>query len=246
MDKSFLTIETQEKKLDTKERSVTHYISKKTVDRIGDVVLPESIDDKSYTKNPIVLFNHNHNLPVGKSLWRKADTDGMLAKTQFGTTPMADDVYQLNKEGILNAWSIGFIPRKWDFDEKSKVTTFTDIELLEYSSVSVPMNQDVVTEGLKMVKSAEIKDILSKQIEDSQIMSELTNFKKELKELRDLYNQLSELTHKDYVEDLEQAERKILELEQEINLIKTKLSVGTLDKDKFIADAMKKLIGDVS
>src|SRR3989304_5446049 len=164
MDKSFLTIEHQEKKIDVQERSITHYISKKSVDRIGDIVLPDSIDDKNYKKNPIVLFNHHGDLPIGKSLWRKPDLDGVLAKTQFGTTPTADDVYQLNKEGILNGWSIGFIPRKWEFNEKDKVTTFTDIELLEYSSVSVPMNQDAVSEGLKMVKSAEIKEILNKQI----------------------------------------------------------------------------------
>jgi HK97 family phage prohead protease len=246
MDKSFLTVECQEKKLDVNERSVTHYISKKTLDRGGDIVLPDSIDDKNYKKNPIVLFNHNGDLPVGKSLWRKSDGDGVLAKTQFATTPLADDVYQLNKEGVLNAWSIGFIPRKWEFNEKDRVTTFTDIELLEYSSVSVPMNQDAVTEALKMVKTIEVKEVLNKQIEETKMIQEIQSFKKELKDLRDLYNQLLELTSKTELEDLEKAERKILELEKEIQLIKEKLSVGTLDKKAFVKETVAKLVGDVS
>jgi hypothetical protein len=182
---------------------------------------------------------------VGKSLWRKSDGDGVLAKTQFANTPFADDVYQLNKEGVLNAWSIGFIPRKWEFDEKGKITTFTDIELLEYSSVSVPMNQDAVTEGIKMCKTFEVKELLNKQIEESKMTQEILSFKKELKDLKDLVNERSELLSKDYLEDLEKAERRILELEKEIKLIKDKLSVGTLDKKAFIKEVTS-LIGDVS
>jgi len=245
MNETFLTIEIEQKELDPKERSIKHYISKKSIDRGGDVVLPDSIDDKNYKKNPIVLFNHNKDYPIGKSLWRKSDDNGVLAKTQFGTTPFADDIYQLNKEGILNGWSIGFIPRTWEFDEKKKVTTFTDIELLEYSSVSVPMNQDAVTEGLKMCKTFEVKELLNKQIEDTKMIKEFESFKKELGELRELIKQRDELMGKDYLEDLEKAEKKILELEQEIKNIKTKLSVGTLDKKAFVKE-VSKLVRDVS
>lgn len=241
-----LTIEIVEKEIDSKERSIKHYISKKTVDRGGDIVLPDSINDKSYAKNPIVLFNHNGDRPVGKSLWRKADDEGMLSKTQFGTTPDADDIYLLNVEGILNAWSIGFIPKKWDWDEEAKTTTFTDIELLEYSSVSVPMNQDAVTEGLKMVKSIEVKKVLEDQIKRTEMKTKMESFNVELKGLRDLYNKLAELTSETYIEDLEKAEREILELRREIELIKDKLSAGTLDSKKVMDAALEKAIRDVS
>lgn len=234
-------IQVLEKEVNVKERSVTHYISKKTLDRGKDIVLPDSIDDKNYAKNPIVLFNHNGNVPVGRSMWRKPDDDGVLAKTQFGTTPMADDIYQLNKEGILNAWSIGFMPKKWDFDEETHITTYTDIELLEYSSVSVPMNQDAVTEGLKMVKSFEVKELFEKQIEENEVKDRLNSFDKELKELRDLYNKLSEMTNSNYIEDLEEAEKQILELKQAINLIKNNLSVETLGSRKVFDEILENL-----
>ena len=246
MDKSFLTIEVIEKEIDTKERSVKHYISKKNIDRGGDIVLPDSINEKNYKKNPIVLFNHNMDVPIGKSLWRKTTDEGVLAKTQFGSTPFADDVFQLNKEGILNAWSIGFIPNKWEWDEEAKITTFTDIELLEYSSVSIPMNQDAVTEGLKMVKSMEIKSILEKQAKESEMKTQIESFHKELKELRDLYNKLSELTNETYIEDLEKAEQEILQLRNEIEVIKNKLSTGTLDSKRVFDEALRKAVGDVS
>ena len=241
-----LTIEIVEKEINSKERSIKHYISKKNIDRGGDIVLPDSINDKNYAKNPIVLFNHNGDRPVGKSLWRKADGEGVLSKTQFGTTPDADDIYLLNVEGILNAWSIGFIPKKWDWDEEAKVTTFTDIELLEYSSVSVPMNQDAVSEGLKMVKSIEVKKVLEDQIKGVEMKTKIDSFNVELKGLRDLYNKLAELTSETYIEDLEKAEKEILELRSEIELIKDRLSAGTLDSKKVMDAALAKAIGDVS
>ena len=67
-----------EKEVNSKERSVTHYISKKSLDRGNDIVLPDSIDDKNYAKNPIVLFNHWGDNPIGRSLWRKAVTLPLL------------------------------------------------------------------------------------------------------------------------------------------------------------------------
>lgn len=246
MDETYLTIEVQEKKIDTKERSVTHYISKKSLDRGGDIVLPDSIKDENYKKNPIVLFNHNSNYPIGKSLWRKSEEEGVLAKTQFGSTPFADDIYQLNKEGVLNAWSIGFIPKKWDFDQEAKITTFTEIELLEYSSVSIPMNQDAVTEALKMVKSNSVKEILTNQIEGSKLKTQIESFTKELNEIKELYNKLSALINQDHLEDLEKAEKEILEIREEIKELKKTLSVGTLGKDELVDSITKRLSGKVS
>ena len=246
MDKSFSTIEISEKKIDVNERSITHYISRKSIDRGGDIVLPNSLDDTNYRKNPIVLFNHNTDKPIGKSLWRKSDEEGILSKTQFGTTPRADDIYQLNKESILNGWSIGFIPRKWEYDQEKKITTFTLIELLEYSSVSIPMNQDAVTEGLKMVKSQYVKDVLTQQKQEAEFKLKIESFEKEIGEMKKLLDERSEILGKEILDSLEKVEKRIIEIDNEINKLNKKIAVGTLDKDSFVNKMTKKIVGDVS
>jgi len=216
-----LDFDIEEKVFDKKERSVKHFISKEVVDRGKDIVKTGSIDDAEYRKNPIVLFNHNPFMPVARNSWLKTEGDGTLVKTIFGTTPDADDIYLLNVERILNAWSIGFMPKTWEFDQESEVTTFTNIELYEYSSVAVPMNQDAVTEGLKMVKSQQVKDILTKEkavIDNKEMFDEIDE---KIVYLYKVYKEISEelKTLKDYnieglMNDLSELENKILTMTQ--------------------------------
>jgi len=227
-----MTFDILEKRIDLKERSVTSYISKSTLDRGGDIVRPEGLDEKNYRKNPIVLFNHNPDKPVGTNLWLKKEDEGVLAKTQFGTTPFADDIFQLTKEKILNAFSIGFIPKVWERDEKEDIVTFTDWELLEYSVVSVPMNPDAVLEGLKMVKSEMAKSIFEAKKESFDI----EKLEERVNKLYELYEILQDSQIP--IEDLEELERKVLQL--------TKNSVETLDNRQVLKEIKDKVIGDVS
>lgn len=230
MEVKNVTIDVEEKEFDKNERSITHWISKKSVDRGGDVVLPEGIKTSNYKKNPIVLFNHHPFYPIGHNAWLKTKDDGKLAMTKFGTTTFADDIFQLNVEKVLNGWSIGFIPNKWDFDEKSKVTTYTDIELLEYSSVSLPMNQDAVTEGLKMVKSDVVKNILSEARENYEIKSILASLQGEIKTLKETHDSLMEHSRVDVLKDVEKIEIEMLELKNQINKILKSMEISGNEK----------------
>ena len=175
-------------------------------------------------------------------MWLQVEDDGMLAGTKFATTPFADDIYQLNVEKVLNAWSIGFIPKKWEYDEKSEITTYTDLELLEYSSVSLPMNQDAVTEGLKMVKSDFVKNILIDQKQTIENQKILTELKDEIAQLKVLYDKLQEHLDRDDIGDLEKAEKDILELKKQVN----NLLVGTSGNKKVLDEVLHEITGDVS
>jgi len=230
METKTLTIDSEEKEFDRSKRSITHWISKKSVDRGGDIVLPEGIKTNNYKKNPIVLFNHHPFYPIAHNGWLKTKDDGKLAFTEFSTTPFADDIFQLNVEKVLNGWSIGFIPNKWDFDEKSKTTTFTDIELLEYSSVSLPMNQDAVTEGLKMVKSDVVKNILSEARENFEIKSIVNSLKDEIKSLKENYGALKEHSDSSILKDVEKLEVEMLEFKNQINRILKSMEISGNDK----------------
>lgn len=238
-----------EKSVDENERSIKQYISTTTLDRGKDIMLPKGLDEVNYRKNPVVLFNHDRDLVVGKNLWLKKEDNGVLAKTQFANTPFADDIYILNKEGCLNAWSIGFMPKLWEFDQKEGITTYTEWELYEYSSVSVPMNQDAVNTAKAMVKSDIAKGLFEKQEMTTEIKNLLLSFPKEIERLDNLYKELfTKIEDKDWLESMEKAEDEIMELKKEIELLKTKLnkSVGTLDNKKVFDEVLKEVVGEVS
>lgn len=248
LDKKTLDFTIVEKQLNADERSVTSYVSKVTVDRAGDIVEPDGLDDKNYRKNPIVLFNHNYDAPVGKNLWLKKEKDGVLAKTQFAKTAFADDIFQLVKEGVLSAYSIGFLPKIWEWDEEGETLTFKEWELLEYSIVSVPMNPDAINDSLKMVKSDVAKEILTKQLEGDKIKSQLELITSEHNQLKKRLEEIvSQITNP--VSDIsEENKNKIIELENEIKQIKENISkkVETLDTEQIKQKLNEYIIGEVS
>ena len=132
-----------------KSREVLHLISNAAVDRAGDVVEPGGIDVANFLKNPIVMVDHDYRTEkiIGKSVSTEVNEDGMFSRTRFRDTPLAKDAYSLASEGI-GGWSIGFRPIEYESrkDEKGnfKGFHFKRVELLEYSFVAVPMNQEVV------------------------------------------------------------------------------------------------------
>lgn len=170
------------------ERAVIKYVSTPSLDRDKEIILPDGIELKEFRKSPIVLFAHDHRqLPIGKDLWIKPDDKGLLAKTVYASkeaNPFAEQIYLLQKEGILNASSIGFIPISWANQGTSEYEKaieklikqygitekkarnanriFTKIHLLEHSDVPVPSNPDAL--NVAIGKGIEIGEDLQKLI----------------------------------------------------------------------------------
>ena len=130
------------------ERAAVSYITTRDIDRDGEIVEPDGCDLEAYRKNPVVLFGHDYRqLPIGKNLWIKADSRGLIAKTQYASHEFAQKVYEYRKEGMPLAQSIGFIPMQWEDspgDVKGCRRRYTKWALLEYSDVPVPANPEAV------------------------------------------------------------------------------------------------------
>lgn len=135
--------------------------SDETVDRYGDIVRANGWDLRQYKQNPIALFSHNSEQPVGTcKVWIDGDkqlmSDINIAKA--GTAPIVDYVRALLEQRILRAVSVGFLPTaepNYLRDEKNQQITgyeFVAHELLEISLVSVPANPRAlaVARSLKM------------------------------------------------------------------------------------------------
>lgn len=132
------------------DRTIVHYISTKIVDRFGDIVYPEGMDDSDYRKNPIVLFAHDsRKLTIGKNIWLKRNSKGIVAKTQFADTDLGRQLYKLNRDGFLNAWSIGFTIPEGGSEIINGINHIKKWILLEYSNVPIPANPECLNLILK-------------------------------------------------------------------------------------------------
>jgi HK97 family phage prohead protease len=131
-------------------------LSDETPDRMDDVIMSDAWDLASFQKNPIALFNHNSNAPIGK--WtgvRVIDKQlrGHLELAPAGTSDRIDEIRKLIDAGILRAVSVGFRPKESKPRPESDYGVFfTRAELVETSLVSVPANPN----ALAIAKSLKI------------------------------------------------------------------------------------------
>jgi HK97 family phage prohead protease/HK97 family phage major capsid protein len=129
-------------------------LSDETPDRMGDVIASDGWDIAHFKKNPIALFNHRADFPIGK--WHnlrveKGALRGHLELAPKGTSPRIDEIRALVDAGILQAVSVGFRPiesRARKATDKAMIDFvgehFTKQELIETSLVSVPANPNAL------------------------------------------------------------------------------------------------------
>ena len=242
------------------ERAIIHLISTSDVDRVRDVMNPKGMSDKEFEKAPSVWYNHNYRfddnaLPIAKSMWRKKQDTGVLAKTQFAETKLADDVYQLHKGGFISTWSIGFRPfmdksgqiekDSIEFDEKKNITIWHKWNLLEYSSAPRPANinaQDV-QKALRDIefKSDTIRSVVENVLIEAEVKVELELMKSELEELRGLKFLFESLTQKTESDKLELI--KLINNKQEkiVKNISIELPANKMTNDR-IANIVKAIV----
>jgi HK97 family phage prohead protease len=173
MDKIFKAFSTISKALDIDAGIYEAMITTEVVDRVGDVVMAAGAQVEGYLKNPVVLWAHDYSQPpVAKALSLQIiPGTGITAQFQFpkwDINPQADIIRRLWAGGFLNATSIGFYPRKSE-DRKSETgtadwyqpQTFLEWELLEFSIVPVPANQEALRLAVKaLVTRAGLKPLL--------------------------------------------------------------------------------------
>ena len=155
-------------------RTLRFTISTNRVDRHGDTVNPDGWDLRAFKKNPVVLFAHDHtSLPVARASNIKTENGALVADATFPGPelyPFANTVFEMYKQGFLNATSVGFKPLKYKFideedegfdvDDDGVITNgrgwlavdFVEQELLEYSAVPIPANP----EALQLAKDSGI------------------------------------------------------------------------------------------
>lgn len=141
---------------DSPFRDVVAIISVEEEDRDGDIIDVKGIDISAYERNPVVLWNHDHGIPIARNIAMGKSGNDIMATARFpeeGISEKADEVYGLIKAGVINATSIGFMPDFDEMDERKADNSpwgtgynFKQSELLEYSFVSVPSNRSALVQ----------------------------------------------------------------------------------------------------
>ena len=120
-------------------------MSDESVDRVGDVIRANGWDLTDFNKNPVALWGHDHQKPIGT--WENVRVVGKrlvgrLKLAKAGTSAEIDTIRSLIEQRILKAVSVGFQPIEAKPMEKGY--EFIKSKLHECSLVSIPANANAL------------------------------------------------------------------------------------------------------
>lgn len=132
-------------------------LSTEAPDRVGDIVVISGLDTKNFESNPVALYMHNHQEPIG--VWsnlKKANgaLTGRLNLASKGTSKLIDFAHSMIEQGMLKAVSVSFLT-KVAHPNKNRGYKISESELVEVSLVTVPMNP----QALMIAKSLNFSDL---------------------------------------------------------------------------------------
>jgi HK97 family phage prohead protease/HK97 family phage major capsid protein len=138
---------------------------------------------ENYLKNPIILAYHDYTKPAGRMVEHKMDGKGLWIKARISKA--AEDIYELVKDGVVTAFSIGFRILDAEYNQAAEVFLIKEIELHEISVVPVPCNQNTLFNLSKAFDNAEDfqsykmlfadSDATAKGLENSETKSSASN-----------------------------------------------------------------------
>ena len=127
----------------SEENPMTFAMATEHVDRMGDIIKMDGAQLAEFKRNPIALYGHNHEKPIGT--WKNLRIEGKkllgdLKLAAEGTSAEIDTIRKLVQQRILRAVSVGFIPKEAEPIKKTGGYMFKKWSLNECSLVAVPAN----------------------------------------------------------------------------------------------------------
>lgn len=147
-------------------------------DRVGDIIEASAWTKgglDNYKNNPIILFNHDKNQPIGRAVELSTGDNGLQLKAKIAKS--AGHVRELIKEGVLGAFSVGFRVKDAEYLKESDGYKIKDAELLEVSVVTIPANQAATFSLAKSFNSDSEYEEFKKTLKDSFPANESVDFK---------------------------------------------------------------------
>jgi len=144
-------------------------INTAATDRTQDRVLPDGARLDNYMRNPVVQWGHNYHEPwatIGRTISIERRPEGLVA--DFELRPAANDqdpqniVRLLWLGGWIKAASVGFIGLEMS-ENNLGGRDFSEWELLEWSLVPIPANQEALRLAVKGLGGADTGQELTRK-----------------------------------------------------------------------------------
>jgi HK97 family phage prohead protease len=136
------------------------YASTHDLDRGGDIVLPGAFA-KSLERSGgevVLQWQHQSDTPIGL-LKAGEDQKGLAVDGRISETTQGKDAAILLKDRVIRKMSIGYITRKAE-DGENGTRLLKEVDLLEVSLVTHPMNEAAVITQVKSLTPKEIERVL--------------------------------------------------------------------------------------
>lgn len=106
-----------------------------------------------------LLWQHDPRIPIGIEKSIKEDGKGLIGTWQIIDTTAGIDAYKAMKAGAVRSMSIGYIPKTYEFAQDGEVRVLKEIDLLENSVVSIPMNDQARIQSVKELVAEALREL---------------------------------------------------------------------------------------
>ena len=125
-------------------------------DRAGDTIDAEAWTKgglSNFEKNPIILFNHDYNHPIGRATGVKVTDKGLELKAKISKSAKVPSgaVADLVKDGVLGAFSVGFRVKDADYISETDGLKIKDAELFEVQLYLFPAIKQLLFRWLSLL-----------------------------------------------------------------------------------------------
>ena len=208
MDMIYKTFRADVKDINTEDGSLNLFIpvSTDSVDRDGEIVEPMAFKKTlpKFMKRPVLISSHDYKdltSQIGEWTKLKITEHGIEGKPKYYVgqgNEQADWGFKLASKGMA-AFSIGFIPTKWEDGDgvKSPRRTYQEVELLEISQVIVPSNRDAI----QSIRSKSVDPVSNKLFDDILADKELVAKPEEVKD--HVGKSANELSQEEVVDEID-------------------------------------------
>jgi HK97 family phage prohead protease len=135
-------------------------LNEESPDRMEDVIDVKGWNLASFKKNPIALWQHDADRPVGS--WKNVRIEGkqLVGHFKAASTRLGQMAKQLIADGVLRAVSVGFRPLEWEPIKGTDGYRIKSAELLEVSLVSVPAHPNALLISKQLGLSQAERDLI--------------------------------------------------------------------------------------
>lgn len=100
---------------------------------------------------PPVLWNHNHNEPIGVYTRMEEDENGLYVEGRLlvNEVQRAREIHALMKAGAIDGMSIGYAVKRAENSEGGGVRRLLELRLFEVSVVTFPANESARVDAVK-------------------------------------------------------------------------------------------------